>query len=175
MNEFRCIVADPPWAETGGGRICRGAQKHYAVVKDGDIASLIKTSSLWAPAPACHLWLWVTNNRLPLGLSVMAELGFVYKTNLVWSKDRFGIGQYLRGQHELCLLGSRGATKYPDIRNVPSVVHAPRTKHSKKPQAAFDVIERVSAGPRLELFARELRPGWTVWGDEVESTNKDHQ
>ena len=98
----------------------------------------------------------------------MKQLGFRYITNLVWCKDGgFGIGQYLRGQHEICLLGVRGKTMLPPVRNVPSVVHAKRGEHSAKPDAAYSAIERVSPGtPRLEIFARRPRAGWTVWGNE---------
>ena len=171
---FKCILADPPWAETGGGKICRGAQKHYQVVKDSDIVGVIKESPLWIPDEDCHLWLWVTNNRLPLGLKVMNDLGFDYKTNMVWVKDRFGIGQYLRGQHEILLFGTKGKKMYPPIRNVPSVVIAKRNRHSEKPQKVFELIERVSPAPRAELFSRQQRPGWNCWGNEVKG-NMDEQ
>jgi len=166
--EYKTIVADPPWAEIGGGKICRGAQGHYSVVKDKDMINVIREAPCWKPAADCHLWLWVTNNRLPLGLEIMAALGFRYVTNLVWVKDRIGIGQYLRGQHELCLFGVRGQTMMPPRRDVPSVLIAPRTVHSRKPAKAFEVFERVSSGnPRLEMFARAERHGWDVWGNEI--------
>jgi len=165
---YRCIMADPPWHESGGGRIKRGADRHYPIVKDQDIAPLILSSPMWAPEPDCHLWLWVTNNRLPIGLTVMADLGFRYVTNAAWVKDRFGIGYYLRGQHELVLFGVRG--KQPSLsRSVPSVVLAPRGKHSVKPEASYQMMEAVSPGPRLEMFARTARVGWDRWGNEVES------
>ena len=170
--EYKTIVADPPWAETGGGKICRGAQKHYAVVKDADMVNVIASAPCWTPAADCHLWLWVTNNRLPLGLEIMRQLGFRYITNLVWVKDRFGIGQYLRGQHELCLLGVRGKAMMPPVRNVPSVLFAKRGEHSAKPSEAFAVFNRVSPNsPRLEMFARQNRCGWSTWGDELVPSN----
>jgi N6-adenosine-specific RNA methylase IME4 len=169
MTLYKTIVADPPWAETGGGKICRGAQKHYAVVKDKDIESLIRAAPCWHPDESCHFWLWVTNNRLPLGFQIMANLGFRYVTNLCWTKDRFGIGQYLRGQHELCLFGVRGETMLPTIRNVPSVVMAPRGEHSAKPHSAYEYIKRVSPEPRLEMFARGKRLGFDVWGNEAQT------
>jgi N6-adenosine-specific RNA methylase IME4 len=172
--EYKTIVADPPWAETGGGKICRGAQKHYKVVKDSEMLGVIRSAPCWTPAADCHLWLWVTNNRLPLGLDIMAKLGFRYITNLVWVKDRFGIGQYLRGQHELCLLGVRGKAMMPPIRNVPSVLSAKRGEHSTKPSEAFAVFDRVSpTSPRLEMFARQNRSGWTTWGDELVTPNAE--
>lgn len=166
--EYKTIVADPPWAEIGGGKICRGAQGHYPVVKDKDMINVIKDAPCWRPASDCHLWLWVTNNRLPLGLEIMAALGFRYVTNLVWVKDKIGIGQYLRGQHELCLFGVRGQTMLPPRRDVPSVLIAPRTVHSRKPAKVFEMFERVSSGnPRLEMFARANRQGWDVWGNQI--------
>lgn len=166
---YKTILVDPPWAEIGGGQICRGAQRHYSVVKDSEIYDVIVGSPLWRPDPAgCHLWLWVTNNRLPLGLKIMERLGFTYKTNLVWVKDRFGLGQYLRGMHEICLFGVMGRPMLPSVRNIPSVITAKRREHSRKPDAMYDVIEAVSPAPRAELFARNMRPGWDAWGDQLQ-------
>jgi N6-adenosine-specific RNA methylase IME4 len=86
-------------------------------------------------------------------------------------KLQIGIGQYLRGSHELLLLGVRGKGLDPSVRTedrgVPSVIYGRRTKHSKKPDSAFSMVERVSRGPRVELFARSNRPGWESWGNEV--------
>lgn len=79
---------------------------------------------------------------------------------------QIGLGQYLRGAHEPCLLGVRGRLP-AEVRNVPSLILAPRTEHSRKPEAAYRAIEAVSPGPRLELFARRQREGWDVWGDEI--------
>lgn len=49
----------------------------------------------------------------------------------------------------------------------PSVIHAPRRRHSEKPLEFYDLFETVSPGPYLELFARNAREGWTSWGNEV--------
>jgi N6-adenosine-specific RNA methylase IME4 len=113
--------------------------------------------------------MWVTNNFLRHGLSLMEWLGFRYVTNAAWAKDRFGLGQYLRGQHELCLFGVMG--KLPALNRSQSTLIGggllPRRKHSQKPSESHDLFEAVSPGPRLEMFAREHRPGWDVWGNEV--------
>lgn len=173
MIQYRCIVADPPWAERGGGKIKRGADRHYALLDTPEIARVMLRAPCWRPdQTGCHLWLWVTNNFLPAGLAVMDALGFRYITNLAWVKTRLGnvqigLGQYLRGAHELCLLGVRGETMLPAVRDVPSVVFDERTEHSRKPDSVFAAIERVSPGPRLEMFARAPRSGWDVWGNEV--------
>ena len=118
-------------------------------------------------AADCHLWLWVTNNFLEAGLWVIKYLGFRYVTNMAWVKDRMGLGQYLRGQHELCLFAVRGNAIMPDVRNTPSVVVCPRGEHSHKPQIAYDAIAKVSPAPRLDVFARHRRPGFDAWGDGV--------
>jgi N6-adenosine-specific RNA methylase IME4 len=120
----------------------------------------------WKPAKSSHLWLWVTNNYLDDGLFVMKALGFRYVTNLAWSKPSFGLGFYLRGQHELCLFGARGQSMPPQFRDCGSVIQADKAAHSQKPAEFYELIERVSPGPRLEMFARVKRPGWDSFGND---------
>ena len=87
-------------------------------------------------------------------------------------KLQIGLGQYLRGSHELLLLGVRGSGMAPtvrtDARDVPSVMFGRRGAHSRKPESSYTLIERVSKGPRVELFARSKRRGWISWGNEVD-------
>jgi N6-adenosine-specific RNA methylase IME4 len=164
---YRCAVIDPPWQERGAGKIKRGADRHYKLMSGAEINELLWDEIAPKLAPDCHLWLWVTNNHLEEGLEVVRSFGFRYVTNLAWVKDRIGLGQYLRGQHELCLFGVRGQAMMPEFRNVPSVVFCPKGEHSQKPQLAYDAIKHVSPGPRLDVFARERRPGWDAWGDGI--------
>jgi N6-adenosine-specific RNA methylase IME4 len=132
-----------------------------------DIAPTILNAPCWNPdETGCHLYLWVLNNYLFEGRDVMEQLGFRYVTNMVWVKDRFGIGYYFRGQHELCLFGVIG--KAPTlVNNIPTVIEAKRGKHSVKPVEFFSTVEAASPSPRLEMFARKQRPGWVCWGDEL--------
>lgn len=172
MSAYRCVMADPPWKFAGGGSGWKcGANLHYSLLSESEIVDVMREPMSGVNADA-HLWLWVVSNHLPEGLRVMDALGFRYITNLAWVKFQrggldIGVGQYLRGAHELCLFGVRGRTQMPPVRNIPSVVMAPRTKHSRKPDEAYRAISRVSPGPRLSLFDRELREGWDVWGDEA--------
>lgn len=106
---YKTIYADPPWLERGGGKVKRGADKHYSLMGVDDIINLMKRIPVEDNA---HLYLWVTNNFLKDGLKVVDELGFRYITNIVWVKDRIGLGQYFRGQHELCLFGVKGRLPY---------------------------------------------------------------
>ena len=162
-KKYKTIYADPPWREQGGGKIKRGADRHYPLMKTKDIKALpVKDIA----DDDCWLFLWVTNNFLKDGLEVMEEWGFRYVTNFVWTKERFGIGYYFRGHHELCLFGVKGNLK-PIKRNVSSVLFGPTTRHSQKPSLARTKIKEMSYGPRIELFAREETEGWDVWGNEV--------
>lgn len=170
MNQYTTIYADPPWLERGGGKIRRGADRHYPLMSTVEIMSLPVAD---LAAPDAHLYLWVTNNFLPDGLAVMRAWGFEYKTMITWVKDRIGLGQYFRGITEHCLFGVRGHLLYKITegkrqQGVTSFL-APRTIHSKKPDEMRRMIEAVSYGPYLELFAREIPPGWDVWGNQVAS------
>jgi N6-adenosine-specific RNA methylase IME4 len=168
---YRTIYADPPWAEIGGGQICRGAQGHYGVMKQADLltlASQIRRIS----APAAHLYLWVTNNFLEDGLELTKAWGFDYKTLITWAKDRFGIGQYFRGQTEQCIFAVRGVLPFKvkdDKRQQgTTLVTAPRLDHSEKPAQMREYVERVSYEPRLELFGRKVPAEWDAIGLELE-------
>lgn len=168
---YRTIYLDPPWPEHGGGKIKRGADKHYQLMTVTDILNLTPVREL--AGDDCHLYLWVTNNYLPAGLFCMKEWGFRYINNRVWVKDKIGLGQYFRGQHELLLFGVKGKLPYKSSGNftrsnsdVPSVIHAKRTEHSRKPPIYND-IEKISYPPYIELYARERMEGWDVWGNEA--------
>ena len=168
---FKTVVIDPPWNEQGGGKIKRGANRHYPLMKTPQIVSTILTIPQWGQiADNAHLYLWVTNNFLEQGLFVMKALGFTYKTNFVWVKNTIGLGQYFRGQHELCLFGTRGTKPTEprtDNKSISSVLKADKTRHSSKPQSSYDLIEQRSKGGYMEIFARNHRPEWFCWGNEV--------
>lgn len=180
MRRFHTIMVDPPWPERGSGRVKRGADRHYKTLPVRDIPSVILRSELWLPHRDAHLYLWVTNNYLPDGCRLVEALGFRYVTCITWEKvtqdggDHTGLGQYFRGQTEHMLFGVRGngyavRTKRRDLRSLlrADSFKAPVGEHSEKPPEAFDLVERRSRGPYLEVFSRRRRPRWTSWGDEV--------
>ena len=108
----------------------------------------------------------------------MQAWGFQYKSNIVWHKirkdggpDGRGVGFYFRNTTELLLFGVRGKdvrTLAPGRRQV-NILKTMKREHSRKPDEVFDLIEACSWGPRLELFARGPRAGWSVWGDQSAS------
>ena len=167
---YKTIYADPPWPEYGGGaKYKRGADRHYKLMTLSNIIDLPVEKIADKNA---HLYLWTTNTYLSAAFTVMARWGFAYKTTITWAKDRFGLGQYFRGQTEHLLFGVRGVLPYKVIDGKraqgTTLITAPRGQHSAKPEQARVMIERVSYEPRIELFARLEYPGWDSWGNQVE-------
>lgn len=174
MKKYRTIYADPPWLERGGGRTYkRGADRHYPLMRTVDICNL-QIDGLHVSHLAdnnAHLYLWATNTFLADALRVIDAWGFEYKTTITWAKDRIGLGQYFRGQTEHCLFAVRGVLPYKSIDGKraqgTTLITAPRTIHSKKPEEMRRIIERVSYPDFIELFAREKHEGWDAWGNEL--------
>jgi len=168
-KRYKTIYADPPWPERGGGKIKRGADRHYELMGVKEIMSL-PVQDLADPE-GCHLYLWVTNNYLLAGLGVLAAWGFRYVTKIDWFKDKIGLGQYFRGLTESCLFGVRGKLSYKIIdgkrQQGKTGFYAPKGRHSEKPEEMRQMIEKVSYEPRIELFARQAVAGWSVIGRDI--------
>jgi N6-adenosine-specific RNA methylase IME4 len=172
-TRYGVILADPPWhfetySELGGER---SAGRHYATDTGGDMFSLpVEVLA----APDCALLLWATWPNLAQALALIEAWGFTYKTlGFDWMKLNrsgeglfMGAGYFSRSNSEPCLLATRGAPKRIDA-GVLSAVLAPVGEHSVKPDCVQERIERLFAGPYLELYARRVRPGWTAWGNEI--------
>lgn len=167
---YRTIYLDPPWEEKGGGKIKRGADRHYQTMKLSEIAALpIKQL---ADKDGCHIYMWVTNNFLEKGIELLKQWGFQYITTITWQKDRMGLGQYYRGLTEHCLFATtkkRLPYKVINGKRAQGVTgfYEPKTIHSRKPKKMREMIELVSYEPRIELFARQQFQGWDCWGNEV--------
>jgi N6-adenosine-specific RNA methylase IME4 len=166
---FKAIVVDPPWEYNDqGSRI--GASRHYETLSVETLMSL--PIAELAAADGCHLYLWVTNSFMRVGLSLLDSWGFEEKTIITWVKEsrggkvNYGFGHYFRNATEHMIFAVRGSlpTLYNDQ---PNVLFSGRSRHSQKPESAYRVIERMSPGPYLELFSRKPRKGWVVWGNEV--------
>lgn len=169
-QKYKTIYLDPPWQEKGGGKIKRGADRHYKVMSIKEIEAL--PIPQLADENGCHIYMWVTNNFLEKGLALLKKWGFDYITTITWQKDRFGLGQYYRGITEHCLFAStKKRLPYKKIngKRAQGITGfcEPKTIHSRKPSAMRRMIEVVSYGPRIELFAREEFCGWDCYGDEV--------
>jgi ParB/RepB/Spo0J family partition protein len=167
--EYSVVYADPPWRYEFAPDTSMSVELHYPTMETEEIKGYLSAKGIHV-APDAVLFLWATAPKLEDALEVMRAWGFRYRTNMVWVKDRTGMGLWFRGQHELLLLGVRGSPRPPaPADRPPSVLEAPRGEHSEKPEAVYEIIERMTPGAhRIELFARRRRPGWDAVGLELE-------
>jgi N6-adenosine-specific RNA methylase IME4 len=163
VGDFDIVYADPPW-QYDVNFLSASPDNHYDTLTVEEICHKKPSTNENA-----ILFLWATNPLLTEALEVLEEWGFKYKTNMVWVKDRIGLGFYFRGQHELLLLGVKGKVTPPiESCRFPSVLKAEVREHSRKPDEVYEIIEKMyPTSNRLELFARNKREGWTAWGNEV--------
>lgn len=179
-NHFAAILADPPWSYVtwsakGTGR---SAEQHYSTMAPADIANLPVGDFA---AEDCVLFLWATWPTLKDAFNVVDGWGFTYKTaGFDWMKasvstiDLFPdpksadmkLGHWTRSNSEPCLLATRGKPKRLNADVRMGIIESAR-QHSRKPSCVYSRIERLVAGPYLELFARNERPGWTSRGNQV--------
>ena len=190
MTRYATIVADPPWQVAAGRSIgayeVAGGKQLFGVTDDAarplaypsmtlDEIKALRVSDV--AAQDAHLYLWTTNGYLAAAFDVARAWGFQYSTTLVWAKNVMGggLGGAFGISTEFCLFCRRGALKAHgrvggtwfnwkrpyDERGKP--------RHSAKPKEFYALVEDVSPGPRLELFARDRREGWHAWGNEVRS------
>jgi N6-adenosine-specific RNA methylase IME4 len=178
-QRFGTILADPPWRfQNRTGKVAPEHNRlaRYSTMTVPEICALPVSQIAAEPA---HLYLWVPNALMPHGLEVMAAWGFKYVSNIVWEKvradgwpDGRGVGFYFRNVTEILLFGVRGKnarTLAPGRRQV-NIIRSRKREHSRKPDEQYAIIEGCSWGPRLELFSRGVREGWSCWGDEADES-----
>ncbi|MGD9470630.1 MAG: MT-A70 family methyltransferase [Novosphingobium sp.] len=185
-GHFGCILADPPWAfrTFSGDNMTphRSAEDHYSTMTLEEMAALPVRE---VAARDCALFMWIVGSHLTEAIALAEAWGFSFKTDaFYWLKQRLwdanqldlltgdipepriGFGYWTRKQVEPCWLFTRGSP--PRLtKGVRQAIIEPRREHSRKPDAQYDRIEALVAGPYLELFARTARPGWTAWGNQV--------
>ena len=174
MKEYRTIVADPPWQPiiaiinspaSGIGAPKASPQRHYPTMNVEEICQLKVPS-----AKQSHLWLWVINQHIDWGYRVARTWGFEPQTMLTWAKLGLGVGRFqCNTEHVLlCRKGSRQGNPFGMTRG--TWFNWPRGSHSQKPDEFYKLVESVSPGPYLEMFARKQRLGWDVFGNEVKES-----
>jgi N6-adenosine-specific RNA methylase IME4 len=183
---YRTIVADPPWPyeNPGGGKLSAspthrpnsydsplagpGSRVRYGALSIADLCELD-----FPIAADAHLYLWTTNAFMVEAHEIARAWGFAPKTICTWGKVKpdgtssMKTGYYFRGATEHVVFGVRGKLPFPDDQPTPTLWLWPRLAHSVKPDAFYDLVERVSPGPYLEVFSRRARLGWDTWGDEA--------
>ena len=166
---YPVIYADPPWRyeQPPMGGTNRSIENHYPTMTLEEICALPVSDLATEDA---ILYLWATAPKLGECFDVIKAWGFEYRTNLVWDKEKMGMGYHARNQHELLLVCKRGNIPPPLAGTQPSSVYrSPRGKHSAKPLFYYDMIEAAYPKlPKIELFCRTPREGWSVWGNQSE-------
>ena len=189
MKKYQIIYADPPWQQKAGRPLSGGYKRENGVqvfnplsdksadlpydtmsveeIKLLPVRDIVDTNS--------HLYLWVTNKYLMNVGEIIKAWGFNYSTTLVWAKRPIGsgMGGTFKVSTEFLIFATRG--KVDAKKSVNGTWFDKKRKyvngypcHSKKPDFFYELIESVSRGDKVELFAREKKEGWDVWGNEVE-------
>lgn len=180
MTPFACIVIDPPWMfkDKLPGK-SRGAAKNYRVEKLDRLKRMLVTrpdrdGALLLPpiADDAFLFMWRVSAMVPEAYELVRAMDFNHKSEIVWNKltkhgkKAFGMGRTVRGAHETCIIAKRGRPRRLS-GSIRSTFEAPVGEHSEKPDAFYALVEALCGGPRLEVFGRKARPGWTVIGDQA--------
>lgn len=173
VSPARVLVSDPPWqfddVLPGPGR---GAEKHYEVMTLDEIKAF--------PLPRMQrdslLFLWRVSSQVEEAYQVVRAWGFVPKSEIVWlkqtdpvnarSRRHMGMGHSVRHEHESCIIATRGSPVIQD-HSIRSTFEAPIGIHSAKPDLFYQIVQQLSFGPHVELFARKVRPGWRQFGFEM--------
>lgn len=174
-QKYRTICADPPWTPLLGGTWTAASdkgrgQRDYSLMTIDDICGL-RVSDV--AAEQAHLWLWCLSQHIDWGYEVARAWGFEPCITLTWEKPGLGVGRW-RCNTEHIVVARRGSRHDNPFgtggRNAQATAgtcfHWPRGRHSEKPDAFYGLVESVSPGPYLELFARRQRLGWDSWGNE---------
>jgi N6-adenosine-specific RNA methylase IME4 len=167
---YDLIIADPPWdfVNYSAAGTKKGADPHYDVM---DLSAIKSLPVSHLARGDCLLLLWATGCMLPQALETMKAWNFTFKSEIIWhkttinGKTRMGTGYRVRTMHEPILVGTIGNPRH---RPFPSYFQGLAREHSRKPDAFYDIVE--TCAPKLtraELFARQERPGFDAWGNEV--------
>jgi N6-adenosine-specific RNA methylase IME4 len=166
-KRYPVIYADPPWHYVNDPNLRgqRGPQNHYPTMTVAEICALPVRDITTRDAA---LFIWSPNAMVADCMKVIEAWGFTYCSQMVWVKNKIGLGVYFRTQHETLMIAKRGRIPAPPPKNrPPSVLLAPRRKHSQKPIEVYEIIERMYPElPKIELFARNRLAGWDVWGNQ---------
>lgn len=158
---YQVIVIDPPWQYDN-----RQNDPSHQISSPYHTMTIDEIIKLVIPAvDNSILWLWVPNAFLPDAFQILTAWGFTYRTCLTWGKNYVGLGDWLGGQTEHCLLATKGNYKVSRY-NESTLLTAPRTQHSEKPDRFYEMVTKLCPGTRIDMFARKPHDGFTAWGAE---------
>lgn len=165
-GQYRTIVIDPPWPIQ---KLARDVRPNQSTSLDYPVMTLDELARFKIPAEdSAHIYLWTTHKYLPTAFSLLDEWGFKYIFAMVWHKpggfQPFGLPQY---NCEFVLFGRKGNMDFLDTKAFPVCFSASRREHSRKPEEFYELVRRVSPGPRIDIFSREHHDGFSSFGNET--------
>lgn len=160
---YNVVIIDPPWPY--GTEYDKETRRVASPYKE---MTIDKLSGMMIPSHKdCVLWLWTTHKFLLDAFTLASTWGFEYKITMVWDKERLGMGLWLRCQAEFCLLCVKGKPKW-NLTNERDIIRATRREHSRKPDEFYSMVKKLCVGKKVDMFGREKREGFDVWGNETE-------
>jgi len=176
--KYRTIVADPPWPYRRNSRgfswmVGRpsGTATPMLAYRTMTLTEIMALPVAKLADTDAHLYLWTTQRYLWDAPAIVRAWGFEPSTVLTWCKapHGFSLGNTFGASSEFILFARRGSLAAKS-RTPRDWFEWPRSAHSQKPEHFIDLVEQVSPGPYVELFARRHRLGWDVWGNESANT-----
>ena len=162
---YDVLVIDPPWDMQKIERDMAPTQVEfdYPTMSEQQLAEMKLPT-----ADDAHVWVWTTHKFLPMALRLLDNWGLKYVCTFVWHKpggfQPFGLPQY---NCEFALYARKGTPQFIDTKAFPTCFQAPRGAHSEKPEAFYDIVRRVTAGRRIDIFNRRQIDGFDLWGNEA--------
>lgn len=169
-GKYGTIVIDPPWDMEKIERDVAPNQVafEYPTMSESELVDFGSIINQMAD-DNCHMFQWTTQKYLPMTLRLLEAWGFKYVLTMVWHKpggfQPFGLPQY---NCEFAVYARRGSPKFTDTKAFPTCFQAPRREHSRKPVEFYNLVHRVTDGPRIDVFSRELREGFAQYGNEAD-------
>jgi N6-adenosine-specific RNA methylase IME4 len=168
-KRYGTIVIDPPWPMKKIEREVRPNQVEFDYpTMDYEQLRAFRSTFQDFTADDCHVFMWTTQKFLPMALRLFEDYGVKYVLTMVWHKpggfQPIGLPQY---NCEFVLYGRIGSPDFSDTKAFNCCFNAPRAEHSRKPDAFYDLVRRVTAGERLDIFSREARDGFDQFGNET--------
>jgi N6-adenosine-specific RNA methylase IME4 len=161
---FDVIVIDPPWPYgtkyDPAGRRCANPYPEMSIDE-------LKKLKLPA-AENSTLFLWTTHKFIRTAFELLRAWGFKYRNTLVWDKRRMGLGNLFRLQCEFCLVAFKGKPLLVNDGTFRDIIYETRRQHSRKPDAFYQMVDKLCAGRKIDYFSRQQRDGWESYGNDTE-------